>query len=268
MKVLILANQDLASNYALNLLLPKLRGHSLYLMLSSAVGGGKRRAPQLEMLKFFEQSLFNDIVFPLLDYGAQAQMRSFHGLSSMLRSAPVIENHINSEDGIAKVSTISPDLILSIRYGGILRDAVISLPPLGVINLHSGLLPSYRGVMASFWAMLAGDQELGTTLHFIEDSSIDTGGVISQTLNPLVPGKSYLWQVINLYADGVAEMAAAVETLASGGSLNATVQSSGGHYYSFPGPEELDCFTISGHALFDPSEVTELIQMYYLEPSI
>ena len=266
MKILLLANSDLASNYALNLLLQKLTSCELHLMMSSSVGGGKQRAPELEQLRFFEQRLINDIVFPLLERGTATHMKSFDGLYPPLQSTPLFENAINTREGLARVEAIGPDLIISIRYGGILKDEVISLPSLGVINLHSGRLPEYRGVMATFWAMLCGDQELGTTLHYIADGSIDTGSIISHTRTPLVTGKSYLWQVMNLYSDGVQQIIDAVDVLILGEKLVGTDQPSNGNYFTFPDQEDLDRFRRAGHALFDPSEIVELIQELYIAP--
>ena len=267
MKILVLANSDLASCYALNLLLPRLVGHDVHLTLSSMVGDGKPRPPELEQLKFFEQSLFNDIVFPLIDRCATSPMKSFSGLSSLLSTTPTIENAINTTESIARLRSMSPDLIVSIRYGGILRSEVISIPTHGVLNLHSGRLPEYRGVMASFWAMLSGDQELGTTLHFIADASIDTGKIVSRTATAVVPGKSYLWQVINLYKDGVDTAVDAIATLSAGKTIAGVDQAPGGNYFSFPGQDELDRFRHAGHLLYDSSEIVDLIQTHFIPPS-
>ena len=79
----------------------------------------------------------------------------------------------------ALISDTTPELMISIRYGKILRSKALSIPDHGVLNLHSGKLPDYRGVMATFRAMLAQEQELFSTLHWIDDDTIDTGRVIS-----------------------------------------------------------------------------------------
>ena len=50
---------------------------------------------------------------------------------------------------------------------------------LGVLNLHSGKLPDYRGVMATFRAMMAEDETLFSTVHWIDDKTIDTGRILS-----------------------------------------------------------------------------------------
>ena len=60
----------------------------------------------------------------------------------------------NHDSGLATLRAAEPDLVVSIRYRRILRDSAIAIPRCGVINLHSGILPDYRGVMATFWAIL------------------------------------------------------------------------------------------------------------------
>lgn len=90
---------------------------------------------------------------------------------------------------------------------------------LGVINLHSGLLPAYQGVMATFWALLNKEQRIGTTLHFIEDSTIDTGAIISQSLVDANYGESYLWNVLHIYKAGCANVLSATEVIQAGNAL-------------------------------------------------
>jgi methionyl-tRNA formyltransferase len=172
MKITLLANRDLASNLALNQLLPRLsQHHQLQVFLSSRVGSGTDLPEPLRMLKFFEQTLFNDILFPSLDRCRSGNgLYSFSQLAQFAASPITVLNQINSEGGLATLAASSPDLVICIRYGGILKDRVIAIPRHGVINLHSGLLPDYRGVMATFRALLHGETEIGTTLHYNADT--------------------------------------------------------------------------------------------------
>ncbi|MBT3410829.1 MAG: formyl transferase [Halieaceae bacterium] len=264
MKILLLANSDLASNYALNLLLPRLQGHELKLLLSSSVGSSSQHGPELQALKFFEQQLFSELVFPLLCETSAPGMTGFDGFSRLLSEPVSIENNINSTASLARVTSFSPELIVSIRYGGILKDPLIAMPKMGVINLHSGRLPQYRGVMASFWAMLSGDEALGTTLHTIDDGSIDTGRVIASTSAVLDREKSYLGNVLDLYESGVEILVQAIAALASGETLSCIEQQQGGSYYSFPSAQDLERFTAMGYVLYSPQEVLAFAREHYL----
>jgi methionyl-tRNA formyltransferase len=263
-KICLLVNQDLASNLALNQLLPRLaRQHQLRVYLSSKVGAQRELPPELSMLAFLEQGLFRDLLFPALDKGDSAGgLLSFEQLSRYTDQSIRTLNQINSEDSLAELSGFSADLILSIRYGGILREQAIALPNMGVINLHSGLLPDYRGVMATFRAMLHGEREIGTTLHYISDPGIDTGDIIGTTRLPVEPKHSYLWHVLNLYPPACERLLGCVEQLAAGQSLDRQAQPAGGNYFSFPGEAELRAFNDRGLKLYDVEELTAFARQY------
>ena len=52
---------------------------------------------------------------------------------------------------------LAPELIVVAAYGRILPDDILALPPKGCINVHSSLLPKYRGAAPINWAVLNGD---------------------------------------------------------------------------------------------------------------
>jgi methionyl-tRNA formyltransferase len=264
MNITVLANRDLASNLALNQLLPRLtESNQLQVFLSSQVGSGANLPEPLRMLKFFEQTLFNTILFPALDQGAAAtKPYTFNQLERFTTSPITVLNQINSETGLATLAAGAPDLVICIRYGGILKDQAIAIPAHGVINLHSGLLPDYRGVMATFRALLYGESEIGTTLHYISDGSIDTGDIIGNTHMPVSAGRSYLWHVLQLYPQACELLAQLVEGIGTGQAPARQLQPSGGNYYSFPALAELEALLQSGHSLYDVDDITDIANSY------
>lgn len=264
MRITLLANQDLASNFALNHLIPSLaKNHSLHIFLSSRVGSAAPLNPDLAQLRFFEQTLFNRLLFPALDRATSGSgLQTFKQLAENNNAPLSVLNGINSKAGLSDLAASEPDLILSIRYGGILREQAITIPPKGVLNLHSGLLPDYRGVMATFYAMLNGEREIGTTLHYIRDAGIDTGDIVDCTRAPLQVNHSYLWNVLQLYPAGVALMLETVAKVAEGSRVNCHPQDTGGNYYSFPNDQILERFGSLGHRLYDVDEVTDLAAHY------
>lgn len=79
-----------------------------------------------------------------------------------------------------KIKRMSPDLIVVATFSKMIPQDVISIPRLGVINIHPSLLPKYRGATPTVWALINGESETGVTAHFIEDKKIDSGRIISQ----------------------------------------------------------------------------------------
>lgn len=264
MKICLLVNQDLASNFALNQLLPQLaRRHRLRVYLSSKVGAQRELPTELAVLAFLEQGLFRDLLFPALEKSdSPGGLLSFGQLSRYTEQPIRTLNRINNEEGLAELDSFGADLVLSIRYGGILREQAIAAPKLGVINLHSGLLPDYRGVMATFRAMLHGEREIGTTVHYISDPGIDTGDIIGTTRLPVQAEHSYLWHVLNLYPPACDLLLSFVEQLSTGKSLDRQAQPAGGNYFSFPSETELQAFLGKGLKLYDTVELTTFARQY------
>ncbi|WP_439557488.1 methionyl-tRNA formyltransferase [Dyadobacter sp.] len=67
-----------------------------------------------------------------------------------------------------------------------LPEVVWNMPPKGTFNLHSSLLPHYRGAAPINWAVINGETETGVTTFFIE-KDIDTGKIIFQDKEPISP---------------------------------------------------------------------------------
>ena len=236
MRIALFYNRDLYAHKALNLLAPKLSGHSLLFFYSNYVGGNVVRDVRLQKLAEFEKRFDTR---PGCSFEELAQLAGTveHGVSD-----------INGRDA-AKLADFKPDLIISIRFGQIFKAPAISIPRLGIINLHSGLLPAYKGVMASFWSLLNGESHLGTTLHWVTDSKIDSGQMISQRSQTVQKDLSYCEQVLALYEPGVAqilEAVAQIETLAKESKKDLPK----GNYYSFPEAAHLDAFEKAGWKLF------------------
>lgn len=82
----------------------------------------------------------------------------------------------NSKEDIKNLEQFKLDLIINCG-GGIFRKKFISIPKIGIINTHMGMLPKYRGMNVLEWSIY-NDDPIGVTLHFI-DEGIDTGDIIS-----------------------------------------------------------------------------------------
>ncbi len=264
MKIIILANRDLASNYALNLLLPALKQHEVTLFLSSTIGGSAKKPAQLESLTLVEKSLHEQMSQPKLNTDIDKNsFKSFEQLSRYLFQDVEELNNINSAPALDKIRQLTPELIISIRYGKILKNEILDIPQHGVLNLHSGILPNYRGVMATFWAMLNNESEIGTTLHYIDDSTIDTGAIISQSHLTIQKEKSYLWHVLQLYISGSELITDAISLIEKGQTIETITQSGSGQYFSFPKESDLVQFNKQGLSLVNEVELIDLIRGPY-----
>ncbi len=79
-----------------------------------------------------------------------------------------------------------PNLIVVAAFGRILPPVILSLPPLGCINVHGSLLPKYRGAGPIQWAIINGETETGITTMLM-DEGMDTGAILLQETIPITP---------------------------------------------------------------------------------
>ena len=79
-----------------------------------------------------------------------------------------------------------PDLIAVAAFGRILPPVVLSLPPLGCVNVHGSLLPKYRGAGPIQWAIINGETETGITTMLM-DEGMDTGAMLLQEAILITP---------------------------------------------------------------------------------
>ena len=75
------------------------------------------------------------------------------------------------------IRTLAPELTVVAAYGRILPEDILAAPKLGSINVHSSLLPKYRGSAPIQWAVLNGDEGTGVTIMQL-DEGLDTGDIL------------------------------------------------------------------------------------------
>ncbi len=90
-----------------------------------------------------------------------------------------LEGNINKEENLNKIKSFSPDLLISIAGNQIFKLPLINLALKGCLNLHTALLPKYRGLMPSFWVLKNNEKETGVSVFFVNEG-IDSGPILVQ----------------------------------------------------------------------------------------
>ena len=111
-------------------------------------------------------------------------------------------------DGTAleTIAGLAPELIVVAAYGRILPQEILEYPKLGCINVHSSLLPRYRGSAPIHWAILNGDPETGVTIMHMA-LALDAGDIIAQSVTPIDPDET-----VETLHDRLAQMGAELLT--------------------------------------------------------
>jgi folate-dependent phosphoribosylglycinamide formyltransferase PurN len=150
---------------------------------------------------------------------------------------------INNEKAICFIKGLSPDLILSAYFPQILKKPVICLPKLGVLNVHPGWLPAYKGAMTYLWVLRHGREKAGVTLHWI-DEGIDTGEIIARQSFKLIPGMTQQNVLVETAVVGAELLKKVGEKLGQGDAIGSIIpdETEEDQYYPMPGEDEFQAY--------------------------
>ncbi len=165
-------------------------------------------------------------------YSGNKEQRFFFGDKPAVFDRPdLIFNvpHINHPDVVALAERTQPDVI--VVFGtSLIKNELLSMGKYGIVNLHGGLSPQYRGADCTFWALYNGEpDQVGCTIHFI-NRGIDTGKLIAHVCPPVNSRDDELtlfWRAVQESAEVYVQV---VNRLVAGDKLGQN-QSSKGRLY-------------------------------------
>lgn len=139
----------------------------------------------------------------------------------------------NAAEFVESVRARAADLIVSIACPFILRDALLSLPPRGCINIHHAPLPRYKGMMPTFWQMYHGERTVGVTIHFMA-AKVDEGAALLEERLAIEPGETLHHLIRRSKRHGAHCMARALRRIASNSQSTWPLNAEKGSYFTFP----------------------------------
>ena len=155
---------------------------------------------------------------------------------------------LNLATSLETIKSLSPDLLISVAGNEIFRKPLIELAPLGCLNLHSALLPKYRGLMPSFWVLKNREKETGVSVFYV-DEGIDSGPILVQervaignmTQRELIKRTKLL---------GIQAIIKAVENVRDGNTQTMPNNDNEATYFKFPTKKDVNEFRKSGARFF------------------
>ena len=145
------------------------------------------------------------------------------------KNIPIYQpNSLKDEETKNIIKELNPDLIVVVAYGKIIPKDIIDMPKFGIINVHSSLLPRFRGAAPINAALMAGDEKSGVTIMYVAEG-LDTGNIILAKETPITEednfetlhdrlkflGAEALDEAVNLIEKGENESIPQDETLAT-----------------------------------------------------
>lgn len=102
---------------------------------------------------------------------------------------PLIKANSLGQEAVRWAADLAPDLGVVVAYGGLLREPLLSVPPLGWVNLHFSELPQWRGAAPVQRALMAGQHRLGVTVFRLV-AALDAGPVLTRDTLQFAEGTS------------------------------------------------------------------------------
>ena len=160
-----------------------------------------------------------------------------------------LDRPINHQSSLDLIDGHGPDIIISVLGNEIFKRDLLELPSFGCINLHSSLLPDYKGVMPSFWVLLNREKFTGVSV-FRMDEGIDSGPIICQHQIPIEEGTTQKDLIVKTKEIGMKLIIESVEKIRRGNIEYIDNPKDGGTYYSFPTKAEVRRFLAQGQRFF------------------
>jgi methionyl-tRNA formyltransferase len=165
------------------------------------------------------------------------------------RSIPLYPaRSVNAPEYLEQVRRLAPDLVVSLAAPEIFRRDLLGIPRLGCINIHSGRLPVYRGMMPTFWQMLRGEPAVTVTVHEMAEK-LDAGRVLGTVTVPISARDSLDRVIVTTKQAGARLLIEVLNKIRLDQLSPVPVDMTGASYFSFPKREHVLEFRKRGHRL-------------------
>jgi methionyl-tRNA formyltransferase len=118
-------------------------------------------------------------------FDSVAELAALHGIPVITPDNP------NTPEVVAQIRALQPDFFFSFYYREMLGRELLDIPARGALNMHGSLLPKYRGRVPVNWAIIRGETETGSTLHYMTEKP-DNGDIVAQQAVPILPDDTAL----------------------------------------------------------------------------
>jgi len=136
---------------------------------------------------------------------------------------------VNDPGFLSALTGLRPDIGVVAAYGKILSEAVLAVPPAGMINVHASLLPRYRGAAPVHRAIMAAESETGVTIMRVV-KALDAGPMLAAARRPIGRNDTSLDVERDLAAIGASLLVATLDRLARGAVAETPQEESASSY--------------------------------------
>lgn len=143
---------------------------------------------------------------------------------------PILQpERLRDESFLEALRGLRADLGVVAAYGKILTDAVLAIPPRGLINVHASLLPKYRGAAPIHRAIMAGETMTGVTIMRVV-KALDAGPMIAFATRTIGENETSAEVERDIAQIGARALVGAVDALAEGRATETSQKESDATY--------------------------------------
>lgn len=156
------------------------------------MGTAEFAVPTLESIIKSKYSIVGIITQPDRPFGRGLKLRPSPIKQIALQNQLLVltPESIKEQKDISQIQQLNPDIIVVAAYGKILPPTLLQIPKFGCINVHSSLLPKYRGAAPIQWTLIRGETETGITTMYMNEK-MDEGDIIYQERILILPEDNY-----------------------------------------------------------------------------
>ncbi len=180
--------------------------------------------------------------------GAKLRGRSIAALARKSDIPVLPTSSVNDAAYLERVAALRPDVIVSVAAPEIFRKDILAIPAKGCINIHSGRLPVYRGMMPNFWQLLHGERNAVITIHEMAEK-LDAGGIISTREFPLRDRDTLDRVIVGTKQEGARLMIDVLRKLATADIVAEPLNMDDAQYFSFPTTADVRALRNRGHGM-------------------
>jgi methionyl-tRNA formyltransferase len=157
---------------------------------------------------------------------------------------------VNAPEYINTVKSLRPEIIISVAAPEIFKSPLLSLASIGYLNIHSGSIPEYRGMMPTFWQMLEGKDVATVTIHEMV-LRLDAGGIVDTLTFPIEERDSLDRVISGTKQAGARLMIRVLQQIAERRTMPDTtpLDMSKSRLFKFPQPADVAKFRARGHRM-------------------
>jgi len=155
---------------------------------------------------------------------------------------------VNDPAYIGQVRALKPDVIVSVAAPEIFRKDILASAAKRCINIHSGRLPKYRGMMPNFWQLLHGEKCATVTVHEMAEK-LDAGAVLRTLEFPLRDRDSLHRVITETKRAGAGLIIETLRQIRAGTDQPQPLDMSQAGYFKFPQPPDVKAFRRRGHRM-------------------